>query len=184
VRLEAAELWDVGRLAGGTTMKRVVTAALAILLIASAQAEERGPSTPEERSTAVKLARLLENDPLGPQAKEARQWFTVWLVVVPDITVSLCGDLLGTVPRSAKKYSSEIVVQAAYSEAAFIIENPDKAKDELAVYQAGLEGCLKSYDAIRKTQPKISWPLLEDLERKGPEALHEYVVSAAKKCAK
>jgi hypothetical protein len=163
-------------------MKRVVIVALAILLVASAQAQERGPSTPEERSTAVKLARLLENDPLGPQAKEARQWFTVWLVVVPDITVSLCGDLLGSVPRSAKKYSSEIVVQAAYSEAAFIIENPDKVKDQVAVYQAGLEGCLRTYDSIRKAQSKISWPFLDELEKKGSDELHAYVASAAQKC--
>lgn len=164
-------------------MKRVVTVILAILVVSSVWAQERGPSTPEERSKAVKLARLLENDPLGPQAKEARQWIAVWLVVVPDITVSLCGDLLGPVPRSAKKYESEIVVQAACSEAAFIIENPDKAKDEVAVYQAGLEGSLKVYDAIRKAQPKVSWPFLDELEKKDSKDLQAYVVSAAQKCA-
>ena len=165
-------------------MKRVVAVAVAILFaVASAWAQERGPSTPEERAKAVKLARLLENDPLGPQAKEARQWFTVWLVVVPDITVSLCSDLLGPVPRSAKRYESEIVVQAAYSEAAFIIENPDKAKDQVAVYQAGLQGSVKTYESIRKAQPKLAWPFLEELEKKDSGELQAYVASAVQKCS-
>jgi hypothetical protein len=164
-------------------MKRVVSIAVAILVVAvSAWAQQRGPSTPEERSTAVKLARLLENDPLGPQAKEARQWFTVWLIVVPDITVSLCSDLLGPVPRSAKKYSSEITVQMAYSQAAFIIENPDKAKDPVAVYRAGLEGAMKTYESIRKAQAKVAWPFLDELQKKENEELQAYVATAVEKC--
>lgn len=42
---------------------------------------------------------------------------------VPECRSSTAfGDLLGSVPRSAKKYASELVVQAAYSGVAFIIE--------------------------------------------------------------
>jgi hypothetical protein len=166
-------------------MRRLSAVAIICFLVAgTVLGQDRGPSTAEERATAVKLARFLESDPLGPGAKEARQWLTVWLITVPDITVSICGDLLGPVPRSARKYSSELVVQAAYSSAAFIIEHPDKAQNQIAVYQAGLEGALKAYASIRKQQPKFSWPFLDDLQEKQSRGeLEAHVVSAAQKCA-
>jgi len=152
--------------------------------VVALRAQDRGPSTPDERATAVKLARLLEADPLGREAQDARRWFTVWLIAVPDISVSLCGDLLGPVPRSAKKYQSELVVQTIYSGAAFIIENPEKASDEVAVYEAGVEGALKAYVAIKAKQPKFSWAGLDELlEKQQRGELHETVVAAAAKCA-
>lgn len=165
-------------------MRRLLTVLLIFAVGGMAEAQDRGPSTPEERATAVKLARLLEEAPLGRDAKEARQWLTVWLIAVPDITVSLCSDLLGSVPRSARKYEAEIVVQTAYSGAAFIIENPTMASDQVAVYQAGVEGALKTYESIRKEQPKIVWPFLDELRRKQEQGeLRAYVASAAEKCA-
>lgn len=149
----------------------------------TASAQERGPSTPEERATAVKLARLLEADPLGSQAKDARQWFTVWLVQVPDISVTACSNLLGAVPRPAKKYEAEIVMQTVYSEAAFIIEHPDNAKDQVAVFRAGVEGALKAYEAIRQRKPKYVWPFLDELRKQRDSGtLQEYVEAAARKC--
>jgi hypothetical protein len=154
------------------------------LTSATLGAQERGPATPEERATAVKLARQLEAEPLGAAAKDARRWLTTWLVAVPDISVSLCSDLLGAAPRSAKKYSSEMLMQTAYSGVAFIVENPEQANDRVAVYQAGVEGALKTYAAIRAQEPKVAWPFLDDLlKRQERGELREYVVSAAQKCA-
>jgi hypothetical protein len=166
-------------------MRRLsAVAVICFLIAATLRAQDRGPSTAEERATAVKLARLLENDPLDPHAKDARQWFTVWLIAVPDITVSACGDLLGPTPRSAKKYSSELMVQALYSSAAFMIEHPEKVQDKVAIHQAGLEGTLKAYASIRKQQPKYDGPLLNDLqERQARGELRAYAESAAEKCA-
>lgn len=163
---------------------RVTGIVVAILLaLGAASAQQRGPSTPEERATAVKLARLLENEPLGPQAKDARQWFTVWLVTVPDITITACGDLLSTAPHSAKKYSAEIFTQTMYSGAAFIVEHPDSADNQTAVYRAGLEGALKAYEAIRQQEPKYAWPFLDELRQKRDSGtLEEFVVTAARKC--
>ncbi|SRR6266545_3821626 len=162
---------------------RVIGIFVAVLLtLGTASAQERGPSTPEERATAVKLARLLETDPLGPQAKDARQWLTVWLIEVPDITVSMC-DLLDA-PHSAKKYSAEITTQTLYSGATFIIEHPDSTNDQSAVYRAGLEGALKAYEAIRQQKPKYVWPLLDELRhQRDSGALQEFVEAAVRKCA-
>lgn len=166
-------------------MRRMMILLLTLAsIVPTLAAQDRGPATPEEKAMAVKLARLLESDPLGRDAKDARQWFTVWLVAVPDISVTLCSDLLGPVPRSAKKYAAELTVQTAYSGAAFIIENPAKATDQVAVFQAGLEGALRTYESIRKQQPKFTWPALDDLlakEQRGE--LQTYVSDAAAKCA-
>jgi hypothetical protein len=52
------------------------------------------------------------------------------------------------------KYSSEITTQRMFSGAAFTIENPDQAKDQLAQYVAAAEGALKAYSAILQQDSK------------------------------
>ena len=137
---------------------------------------KRGPSTPEERQTAVKAARLLESDPFNKDAKKTRQWFTIWLIEVPDIHIELCGDYLGPVFLSKKNYDSEIFEQTMFSSAAFIIEHPEQANDRVAVNLAGLEGALKTYEAILKAKPKSRWEFLDGLIAKRDKGeLREYV---------
>jgi len=136
-----------------------------ILLLASptlAQSK-RGPSTPEERQTAVKAAHLLESDPFNKDAKKTRDWFTLWLIEVPDIHIELCGHYLGPVFGSKKNYDSELFMQTMFSSAAFIIEHPEQANDRVVVNLAGLEGALKAYDAILKAKPKARWEFLDGL---------------------
>jgi len=72
----------------------LLTLVIFVGLSVSAQ-QKRGPSTPEERAKAVQYAHNLETNPLGPQAKSEREWFTLWLIEVPDITVEVCPRLLG-----------------------------------------------------------------------------------------
>jgi hypothetical protein len=159
--------------------KLILIFALAVLLVCIAQktpAQERGPSTPEERAKAVQLAHQLETDPLGKNAKEARSWMLRWLINVPDITVTACTDYFAPLPDKDKNYSSELVIQMSLSSAAFIIEHPDQAKDDVAVNKAGLEGTLKAYEAILKAKPKAKWPLLDQLiERRNRGTLEDYV---------
>ncbi|MDT4966527.1 MAG: hypothetical protein QOJ64_1264 [Acidobacteriota bacterium] len=158
---------------------------LSLLLAHSCLAQEkREPSTPEERDTAVKIARLLESDPFHKDAKKAREWFTLWLIHVPDISIELCRDYLGPVLGSKKYYSSEIFVQMMFSSAAFIIEHPDEAKDKTAVNLAGVEGALKAYEAILKTKPKAQWEFLDGLIAKREKGeLRAYVQDIAEhKC--
>jgi|CZKC01.1.fsa_nt_gi hypothetical protein len=50
-----------------------------------------------------------------------------------------------------------------YSQLAFMIENPDKAKDRTAVSVAGVKGALKAYQAIQKDKPKGQFKSLDDL---------------------
>lgn len=125
---------------------------LLALAVAQAQPQARKTSTPEDRAKAVEIARSLETDPLGKQAKEQRNWIVHWLVDVPDVNVKVCSNLLGPLMESNKNYSPEIFTQLVPSSAAFVITNPDKAKDDVAVYTAALEGALRSYESILKAK--------------------------------
>ena len=144
---------------------------------------ERGPSTPEERDTALKAIEMLERDPLGKDAKTAKRWLTMWLIEIPDVSVKMCGTMLGPVLESKKNYSAELVQQMMYSSAAFIIRNPDKTNDDVAVYQAGVEGSLRAYEAILKSKPKARWPFLDDLlQKRDAGELRAFVESASEQC--
>jgi hypothetical protein len=54
-----------------------------------AGAQQRGPSTPEERARAVQTAKSLQSDPLAPNVQEDREWLVKWLIEVPDISVKM-----------------------------------------------------------------------------------------------
>jgi len=144
--------------------RRVIrTFATAIVLFGSssacaARAQERGPSTPEERVRAVKVSRDLENDPLGKDAKDQRAWALDWIEKIPDITVNVCFDFFGKLPDPPRGHSREITMQMIISSAAYMIEHPDKVKDEQAVTLAGLLGSLKAYQAILKQDAAARWP--------------------------
>jgi hypothetical protein len=105
------------------------------------------------------------------------------MIEVPDISVKVCGTLLGPVLDSKKNYSAELVTQLLYSSGAFIIRNPDKSLNDEGIYQAGLEGSLRVYEAILKSKPKARWPFLDDLIKKRDGGqLHDYVTGAMKDC--
>ena len=127
------------------------------------QPQSRGPSTAEERTRAVKVAHELEEDPLAKDAKDNRDWVIQWIVGIPDITVNVCFDYFGKVPNPARGHSKEIVRQMIISSAAFMIEHPDKAKDEQAVATAGLLGSLKAYQEILKGDPDARWPYVDKI---------------------
>ena len=145
---------------------RLVVATILLLLASALVAQNRGPSTSEERAKALKLIRDLEADPLASDARDARQWLTVWLADVPDIAVPVCGEFLRPVLGAKKNYASEIFVQSMYSSAAVVIEDPKANDDNAAKYLAGLEGSLRAYESIRKSKPTVSWPFLDDLIKK------------------
>ena len=73
-----------------------------------------------------------------------------------------------------------------FSGAAFAIEHSDQASDQLAVSLAGLEGALKTYEAILKAKPKARWEYLDDLIAKREKGeLKAYVQQIAEtKCKK
>lgn len=147
--------------------------------------QKRGPSTPEERAKAVQFAHDLETNPLGPQAVSEREWLTRWLIEIPDITVDVCPRLLGPEIPDKKKHGTEIFSQTMYSEVAFMIENPDKAKDVVTVYTAGVSGALKVYEAVLKDHPKDHLKALDEiLAHRDKGELENHVRDAMQYCKK
>lgn len=157
-----------------------IMTAIALTAQLSRAQENRKPSTPEERAQAVRITRALEADPLNKDAKKAKEWLLYWLIQAPDISVTICTDYLSPLyakdKNREKNYAAEIATQMMFSSAAFIIEHPEQAKDDIAVNKAGLEGSLKAYEAIVKAKPSVKWPFLDELiERREKGTLEEYV---------
>lgn len=157
-----------------------------VCCVSSAYAQnKRGPSTPEERKRAVEMATFLETNPLAKQAKDYRAALLFFLAEVPDITIILCTNVLGESKQVKGDYDAELFGQLAYSQAKFIIENPDKAKDEAAVQLAGVEGVLRTWQAIKAAKPKAKFPLLDELLAKQQAGtLAEHVQAGIKGCKK
>ena len=149
-------------------MSRVIRTAVVLVIVLSWSSislaqSRRGPSTPDERATAVKAAKLLESDPFAKDAPRMRQWFTQWLIEVPDISVQACTKFFGSAGEKKYRYSSELLTQSMFSGAAFIIEHPDVARDRSAVNVAGVEGALRMYGAMVRTDPKAQNEFLDQL---------------------
>ena len=148
-----------------------------------AGAQQRGPSTPEERARALQTAKSLQSDPLAPNVQEDREWLLKWLIEVPDISVKMCTTFLGDLGDSKSGYPGAIIATLLASEAAFVIEHPEKAKDVDAVYFAGVDGALHSYEAIHSKDASYRSPHLDDLIQKRDQGkLSDYVRTTAKKC--
>jgi hypothetical protein len=139
-------------------------------------AAERAPSTAEERAKVIDLAHKLETDPLNRQAEEWRVWLAKWIDEVPDVIVPVCPGLLPQLLRSNRNYSHELAMQVVYSSAAFIVAHPEQQVDQQAVFQAGVEGALKAYQAILKARPRARWYFLDSLiEMRDKGELKEYL---------
>src|SRR5260370_13302022 len=162
----------------------ISSAMLFLLLVAAqTQAQTRKPSTAEDRAKAGEIAHSLETDPLSKNAKEQRNWMVHWLIDVPDINVKVCANLLQPLLGSNKNYAAESFTQRVPSSAAYVIANPDHAKDDVAVYTAGVEGSLRTYESILKLKPKAKWPFLDELiEKRNKGELAEFVRQATVHC--
>jgi hypothetical protein len=166
----------------------VRTIAIAILFLGTftprpGRAQTRGPSTPEERARAVKVAHELEEDPLAKNANEHREWMTEWIKEIPDITVNVCDDYFGALPKPPRGHSDEIAWQMVLSSTAFMIEHPDKAKDGQAVALSGLLGAIKAYQAILKQDSASRWAHMDKLiQMREQGKLDDFVSETRRKC--
>jgi hypothetical protein len=146
-------------------------------------ARQRGPSTSEERARAVQTAQSLQADPLAPNLQGDREWLVKWLIEIPDISVKMCTTFLGDLGDSKSGYPGAVIATMLASEAAFVIEHPEKAKDVEAIYLAGVDGALHGYEAIHKKDISYRLPHLDDLIQKRDQGkLTDYVHATTKKC--
>jgi hypothetical protein len=150
----------------GITLRHLArTFALAATLTAAAPtlAADHGPSTPADRKKAVDITRRLERAPLAATANDDRIWLFKWIDAVPDITVRSCAGLLDGLPGDDQnKFGRKLYAQSMFGMAAFMIENPGKKNDWVAVQTAGIESTLKAYEVLVKAKPSMRW---EELDR-------------------
>lgn len=147
-------------------MRRIVTAALAVALLAPAAARARGPSTPEERKRAVETTRKLEKEPLARSSMDARKWLFQWIVEIPDVNVTSCAGPLDSLRADEEdSYGQLLYVQSVFGMAAYQIENPKKTGDWVAVQTAGVESVLRAYEAMRRADSELKYKELDRLEK-------------------
>lgn len=146
-------------------------------------AQQRGPSTAEERARAVETANALQTEPLAAKVHAEREWLVKWLIEVPDISIKMCPIFLGDLGNSKSDYPGAVIAAMLASEAAFVIEHPDKSKDSESVYLAGVEGALNAYQAIQKNDSSFHVKHLDELlQQRAQGKLADYVRTTAKKC--
>ena len=147
------------------------------------QAQTRGPSTPEERAKVIELTRWLEENPLAENAPATRQWLQQWINDVPDIRFKVCNDLMGHA-LGDYPYSREVKLQTLFSGAAFTLQHQDRARDDAAVYSAGVEGTLQMYEALLRSKPDAKSAFLDDLvsKRERGELVDHIARLAREKC--
>ncbi len=163
--------------------KLLVFALVSACASSSAFAQKRGPSTLEERKRAVKITTLLETDPLNKNAKALSRELLIWLIEIPDITVTICTGMLGDYSQIKGEYAGTITTQLSFAETKFVIEHPEQASDEYQVYLAGVEGALRTYQNIKKAKPKVRLEPLEQLLLKQQAGeLPEFVKKAMVGC--
>lgn len=143
------------------------------------------PEMQEERRRMAEMARRLETNPLSPEADEQRRRLRSWIDQAPDLTVPVTPELLGGLEGATANRAQEIFTQMILSSAAFAIERPEKAADDAAVCTAGLEGALRSYEAIVAQEPACRRPELDELlQRARQGTLSEYVTGTVKRAVR
>lgn len=141
------------------------------------------PTSPQTRAEMIRLVETLEQQPHHPEGREMRRKVLTWLTEAPDVSVTICEQLLGIKDIDPGGPSGELLLQAPFAEAKFILENPDKANDIEAVHLAGVESALRTYAAMKAEDPKLEIPAMEKLAKlQAEQKLPEHVSRISKKC--
>ncbi len=126
-------------------------------------------STAEDRARLVAVARKLEAAPLDPSLAPDRAWAVQWVIAAPDVHARICNALLADLRRPRYKYRTQMTDQLLISNAAFLIEHPEQGTNLASQNAAGMEGVLKAYQAILKSDPQATAKPLDDLLQKQKE---------------
>ena len=177
--------------------RQLVAAAMVVFfgLVVWGQQTREAPSTAEERKKAITLTKKLEQSPLGQEATAERTWLTNWIIEIPDISVTVCDELLKPLlagEAAQYRYSKELVAQQLAGSMVYLIEHPQEARkvkdqddeDDFSINKAGLESALNAYESLVKSGAKgAKWgPLEEMVNKRKSGQLDDYVRTATLKC--
>jgi hypothetical protein len=154
-----------------------------LLFALLAAAQSHGPAAAEQSHRVVAIAHKLEAAPLDQALFPERDWALQWVRENPDVRIRMCMQLLPDLRRPRYKFRPEILDQMMLSSAAFLIEHPDKTGDHLAENVGGLEGVLKAYAAIVKSNADSHVAALDELlEKESRGKLVEFARETIKAC--
>ena len=145
-------------------MKKTII--LAVLLIIGLSVQTGFGQAAGDKETLIRMVRLLEEKPFDDNAKKYREWAFLYVVQTKDVSVKVCTDLTKPFMDKKNKYGSELLVHHSIAMAAFKLENPAMADNEVAAQLAGMESTLKSYEAMVKEKPKARFAALDSLAEK------------------
>ncbi len=161
-----------------------LTGILTLLFALPGPAAARGPSTAAERKKAVETTRHLERQPLAPNASAERKWLLKWIIDIPDISVRGCSgplDVLGQ--DDGSRFGRALYAQSMFGMTAFMIENPRRKNDWVAVQTAGVESTLRAYQSLLRANPDARWEELDTLlEARRQGKLREIVEATMEGC--
>ena len=161
-------------------VRMIVIAALAAT---SLRAADPPPTSQEERVRIAARIHALESTPVTDAAKKERTDLFKWLTEAPDVSVKWCSGMLLDAPKKDKDLAGGMLIQAILSAAAFVLENPEKDKDDLLIARAGLHGALLAYRATVAADVKRSSPFFSKLvSQDDAGSLDEYLQPKLKDC--
>ena len=156
----------------------------AVMLLAGAVGgAQQGTLSVKDRKKLVELATKLENEPLSKKAPKDRKKVLTLIQRAPDLTVPPCRALLDELLLSKELGAQELRVQMTISGAMFLVQHPEAAGDRAAVYAAGLEGALRTYENMRHMNPLVQIDAMDELvERRERGTLADYVRQSMAAC--
>lgn len=156
-----------------------------ILQVANNNGFAQGNKTtsPETKAKMIQLINTLEKEPFHKEAKSHSKEVLVWLIEAPDVTVELCSDVIGDIKKFKGDEGSTLVAYLSFAEARFILQNPEKSADKLAVNVAGVEGVIAMYQSMKASKPKLKIDPVEKLiQLQSENKLTSFVQENLKKC--
>ena len=109
-----------------------------------------------DKELTIRAARAMETAPFDKETVKMSEKAERWVTETKDVTVGLCGGVVGQFADKKYKYLSELLTAYDLGMAAFKLENPSKTSDEKAAQLAGVESVLKTYESILKEKPKAT----------------------------
>jgi hypothetical protein len=133
---------------------------IAVLIIAlGAQAS----FAQEGKELVFKTKQALETAPAAKETEKMAKGALIWIIETDQVTVGICTGVFTLFADKKNKHSEDMTSAYTIGMAAFKLENPAKASDEMAAQIAGLELALKVYEALVKEKPKTKHDGIEAL---------------------
>lgn len=167
--------------------KKLAVIGIGVLMLATttAPAAQRLPSPEKTRKKVLELTAKLESQPLSKKAKDWRKEVLTYISNSPDLKVQSCRAVLGELLLVKRLEAQHLYVQLEISTAAYLAEHPEAAADREGALVAGLNGVLRTYTAMHRTNPSIEIPMVDELiARQGRDEIDDYVREALTDCGR